>query len=110
MLSRPGPGEVAGLLRTHRINEICHRVGRDTEFRARLARDAEAELRTLPLTGTERAQLLAGDVAALYANGAHPVLLVRLATFGLFGLDAETYGHRMAGAVRAPRHEESGNG
>jgi len=105
MPSPPGPGEIAGLQRTYQVNLLCHRAGRDVAFRERLRRDPEAELRALPLTGAERAHLLAGDVAALYERGAHPVLLVRLAALGLFGLEMETYSVRMAGAVR-----DAGNG
>ncbi len=102
MPSPPGPGEVARLRRAYELNRLCHRAGRDEEFRARLRRDPGTELSTLPLAAAERHELLTGDVRALYGRGVHPLLLVRLAALGLFGLDMDTYSHRMAASGGDP--------
>jgi hypothetical protein len=52
----------------------------------------------LPLIAAERQELLDGNVWGLYDRGIQPLLLVRLATFGLFGLDIESCGRRLAAA------------
>lgn len=86
------------------VNRFCYRIAHDGRFLAAVRDDAAAALAELDLTPDERTALLAGDVGALYRRGAHPLLLVRLATHGLFGLTLRGYTERVraAAAVRGP--------
>ncbi|WP_410539954.1 hypothetical protein [Streptomyces sp. KL2] len=82
------------------LNRICLRVGTDPGFARRLRADPVTALRDVPLPADHRRALLAGDVRRLYEIGVHPVLLVRLATAGVFGVDEESYPRLIQGAVR----------
>ncbi len=84
----------------YEINLICYRVAHDERFRDRLRADPVTQLAEFALTEPERAELLAGDVSALYDRGAHPVLLVRLGAYRVLGLTPELYADR----IRASRH------
>ena len=57
------------------------------------------------LTDEERAALLRGDVAWLYARGAHPFLLAYLTRWELFGLTVPLYSERIRTA-HEPVHTE----
>ncbi|MBB5939005.1 hypothetical protein [Streptomyces zagrosensis] len=84
----------------YEINHICYLASHDREFCRELRTDPVGLLARSRLTPEERAQMLAGDVRALYERGAHPVLLVRLGTHRLFGLTPELYGERIRLATR----------
>jgi hypothetical protein len=51
------------------VNKLCREALRDVTFRAALKRDPQAAIASLSLTDEERAALLRGDVAWLYARG-----------------------------------------
>jgi hypothetical protein len=82
----------------YEVNKLCPRALREPSFRAALREDPAGVLSGLNLTGAERAGLLAGEVGELYRLGASAFLLSYLPRWGLFGLDAETYGNRMRAA------------
>jgi hypothetical protein len=81
------------------VNHVCYRVSHDPGFLAALREDPAKALAGLDLDDEERAGLIAGDVGALYRRGAHPLLLVRLAQAGLFGLTHRSYIERLRAAV-----------
>lgn len=87
------------------VNKLCREALRDVTFRAALKRDPQAAIASLPLTDEERAALLRGDVAWLYARGAHPFLLAYLTRWELFGLTVPLYSERIRTA-REPVHTE----
>lgn len=104
MPSPPGAGDLARLRAGYRINELCHRLNQDPAVVAALRADPVRAVRERGFDEETSQELLAGDVAALYRRGAHPVLLVRLALFGLFGLDEPTYSTR----IRALKNPDEG--
>lgn len=77
------------------VNLVGRRVIREPEFCARIAADPEAALAEFDLSGSERKALLAGDVARLYALGAHEYLLMGLGRRGVLGLDLPTFSDRI---------------
>jgi len=77
------------------VHKLLHRIQVDTVLRSTLRTDPAGALADFDLDGNERSALLAGDVATLARLGAHTFLLSRLARFGAFGLDRETYITRM---------------
>jgi hypothetical protein len=81
----------------YEINRICYLISHDGDFRDRLRADPGQLLADLALDEAERAELLAGDVRALYDRGTHPVLLVRLGTHHVLGLTPELYAERIRG-------------
>jgi len=80
------------------VHKLCHLIDKDDTFRERVLTGAEEALADFPLTETERAALLKGDVRTLHNLGAHGFLLGRLPRHGVFGLDRENYVVRMKGA------------
>jgi hypothetical protein len=80
------------------VNKLCRQALHDLDFRAALKRDPEAAIAPLALTDDERAALLAGDVAWLYEQGAHPFLLALLTRWDLFGLTVHSYSERIRAA------------
>jgi hypothetical protein len=95
MPSSPGARELARLRAAYRLNELCHRLNREPAAVEALRVDPARALRDGGLDEETKRELLDGDVAALLRRGAHPVLLVRLAVHGLFGLDEPTYSERI---------------
>jgi hypothetical protein len=87
---------------TMEVNRICYQVAHDEDFLASVREDPYRATAGRSLTPAEHDALLNGDVAALYRQGAHPVLLVRLATHNAFGLDEDLYIKRIreAGPAR----------
>jgi hypothetical protein len=81
------------------VNRVCYRIAHDPGFLAALRADPRAALAKLDLTRSERTALLEGDVGALYCLGAQPLLLVRLAVYGLFGLTPRLYTERVRAAA-----------
>lgn len=77
------------------INLVARRTLREPEFARRLGEDPALALEQFDLQPEERDALLAGDVAALYAMGAHEYLLMGLARRGVLGLDLPTYSDRI---------------
>jgi hypothetical protein len=84
-----------GLMSTIEVNRICYQISHDPEFLAAVRENPHRAIADRSLTAAEREALLNGDVAALYRRGAHPVLLVRLATHRVFGLDEDLYIRRI---------------
>jgi hypothetical protein len=83
------------------VNKLCRQALHDVDFRRALERDPEAAIAPLALTDDERTALLAGDVAWLYEQGAHPFLLALLIRWNLFGLTVHSYSERIR-AARPP--------
>lgn len=79
----------------YEVNLLCRRVLREPELCGRLGREPEATLEAFELTDAERQALLAGDVARLYALGAHEYMLMGLARRGVLGLDIPTFIERI---------------
>lgn len=77
------------------INLVARRTLRDPDFARRLGDDPALALEQFDLAEEERDALLAGDVAALYAMGAHEYLLMGLARREVLGLDLPTYSDRI---------------
>jgi hypothetical protein len=77
------------------VNLVGRKTLRDAEFSRRLGEDPELALEQFDLTPEERAALLAGDVATLYALGAHEYLLMGLARREVLGLDMPTFSDRI---------------
>ncbi|WP_149829607.1 hypothetical protein [Streptomyces tailanensis] len=108
MPSPPGPADAVRLARSYALNQLCYQAAQDPRLRADLQTDPEATLEGLPLSADERGELLAGDIRALYDRGVHPLLLVRLATLELFGLDLDNYGRRLRAAPEPAPTKETG--
>lgn len=104
MPSAPGTTDVADVCRAYGLNAVCRRVGIDPEFVERLRAAPGEALSAYDLPPDHVAALLAGDVAALYEAGVHPVLLTRLPTAGLFGVTEETYLTAIRGARLPSAH------
>jgi hypothetical protein len=77
------------------IHKLCRQALHDVAFRQALKADPERTLASWPLTDPERKALLAGDVAQLYAWGAHGYLLAYFVRWDLFGLTEQIYSERM---------------
>lgn len=77
------------------VNLVGRRTLRDPDFARRLSEDPAPALEQFDLEQEERDALLAGDVAALYAMGAHEYLLMGLARREVLGLDMPTYSDRI---------------
>jgi hypothetical protein len=79
------------------VNRLCRDVMRDLTLRKHLQDDPPGALAAYPhpLTATERAALLAGDVGTLYRMGANTFLMGYLGRYKVFGLDAASYSERM---------------
>jgi hypothetical protein len=86
------------------VNKLCRQTLHDLSLRQALKNEPEKTVAAWPLTGEERAALLAGDVARLYELGAHPYLLSYLTRYELFGLTVPVYSERMRAA-----HEPAGS-
>jgi Aromatic-ring-opening dioxygenase LigAB, LigA subunit len=83
------------------VNKLCQQSLHDLALREALKRDPAAAIASWPLTDDERTALLAGDVAWLYEQGAHPFLLAYLTRWELFGLTVPLYSERIR-KVREP--------
>lgn len=80
------------------VHEICRAALKDEAFRARLRDDPQGAVADFDLTGAEREALLAGDVAALYAHGAHEYALMWLGRAEVLGLTVPVYMQRITQA------------
>ncbi len=80
------------------VHSVCRDALKDTDFRAALAADPHAALAAYDLTPSERDELIAGDVAALYAQGAHEYALMWLGRAEVFGLTVPEYMKRITAA------------
>lgn len=80
------------------VNKVCFLSERDAAFREQLRNDPSSALASFKLDEDERQALLAGDVVALFRQGAHPFLLQHLAQHRLFGLTRDVYRERITTA------------
>jgi hypothetical protein len=87
------------------VNKLCREALHDPAFRAAVKHDPRSAIASLALTDAERSALLAGDVAWLYEQGAHPFLLAYLTRWELFGLTVALYSERIR-AAREPAGKE----
>ena len=83
---------------TFAVNKLCRDASRDPAFRDALKGDPKSAMASLALTEQERAALIAGDVKALFEQGAHPYLLSHLIRYELFGLTEPVYSERIHAA------------
>jgi hypothetical protein len=82
-------------MNVYRIHTLCRRVLHDRGFRALILANPEAAVMSMPFSDAERGALLAGDVARLYREGAHPFLLLILSRFEVFGLTLPVFNRRI---------------
>lgn len=82
----------------YEVHSICRAALKDESFREALNEDPEAALSAFELDPGERDALLTGDVAALYAMGAHEYVLMWLGRAEVFGLKVPTYMQRITQA------------
>jgi hypothetical protein len=80
------------------VHSVCRDALKNTNFRAALNTDAEAALAAYDLTAAERQELIDGDVATLYAQGAHEYALMWLGRAEVFGLTVPEYMKRITAA------------
>jgi hypothetical protein len=80
------------------VHSVCRDALKDTDFRAALNADPQAALAAYELTSSEREELIAGDVAALYAEGAHEYALMWLGRAEVFGLTVPEFAKRITKA------------
>lgn len=80
------------------VHEICRTALKDESFRTRLAADPRPALSDFDLAEAEREALLAGDVASLYAMGAHEYALMWLGRAEVLGLTVPGYMQRITQA------------
>lgn len=83
----------------YEVHSICRAALKDESFRAALNENPEAALAGFDLQPAERQALLEGDVAALYAMGAHEYVLMWLGRAEVFGLSIPTYMQRITQAA-----------
>ncbi len=82
----------------YEVHAICRTALKDEGFRDALNADPEATLDGFDLTPAEREALLTGDVAALYAQGAHEYALMWLGRAEVLGLTVPEYMKRITSA------------
>lgn len=82
----------------YEVHSVCRAALKDEGFRASLAADPAAALSGFDLEPEEREALLGGDVAALYAQGAHEYVLMWLGRAEVFGLNIPGYMQRITQA------------
>jgi hypothetical protein len=80
------------------VHSVCRDALKDTDFRSALNADPQSALGLYDLTASERQELIAGDVAALYAEGAHEYALMWLGRAEVFGLTVPEYMKRITTA------------
>jgi len=88
------------------INKVCYLIQSDLNFREEMRRHPAKALTGIPLTDEERQAVLNGDVAKLYAWGAHSFLLSRLPRFESGGLTRQEYVRRMRELLTPEELEE----
>jgi hypothetical protein len=82
----------------YQINKLCHLLHHDRALREAVKADPAKALADWPLSGEERAALLAGDIKRLYEWGTHPYLLGHISRWSLFGVTPSVYAERIRGA------------
>lgn len=82
----------------YEVHTICRAALKDERFRAALNEDPEAALSGFDLEPRERDALLGGDVASLYAQGAHEYVLMWLGRAEVLGLNVPGYMQRITQA------------
>jgi hypothetical protein len=82
----------------YEVHTICRAALKDDRFRTALTEDPEAALSGFDLDPDERDALLRGDVASLYAQGAHEYVLMWLGRAEVLGLTVPEYMKRITQA------------
>jgi hypothetical protein len=82
----------------YEVHSVCRAALKDKSFRAALNSEPDTVLHDFDLTVSEREALIAGDVAALYALGAHEYALMWLARAEVFSLTVPEYMRRITSA------------
>jgi hypothetical protein len=77
------------------VHKLCRSALHDLNVRAELKANPVAAMEKFPLSGDEKALLLAGDVAKLWELGASGFLLSYLTRWELFGLTVPVYCERI---------------
>ncbi|MFZ0040835.1 MAG: hypothetical protein WAK93_05980 [Solirubrobacteraceae bacterium] len=80
------------------VHAVCRAALKDEQFRATLTADPETALSVFDLDPGERDALLRGDVATLYAQGAHEYVLMSLGRAEVLGLTVPEYMKRITQA------------
>ena len=91
------------------INKILYRLDNDAEFRSRMREDAEATVKSFPLSGEEMEALITGDVGTLYQMGVHTFFLNHLSRYELFGVNRENYLDRIRSEMEYDERFEQGS-
>ena len=81
------------------VDKFCHRLTTDPAHRAAAREHLAAAMDRFDLTAEERAAIAAGDVGQLLKAGVHPLLVVRLCTYGIANLTETTYAERVRRAI-----------
>ncbi len=82
----------------YEVHMICRKALKDERFRTALAEDPAAALEQFDLSAGERDALLDGDVASLYAQGAHEYVLMWLGRAEVLGLTVPGFMQRISQA------------
>ena len=91
------------------INKILYLTDNDAEFRSRMREDAEATVKSFPLSGEEMEALITGDVGTLYQMEVHTFFLNHLSRYELFGVNRENYLDRIRSEMEYDERFEQGS-
>ena len=91
------------------INKILYLTDNDAESRSRMREDAEATVKSFPLSSEEMEALIAGDVGTLYQMGVHTFFLNHLSRYELFGVNRENYLDRIRSEMEYDERFEQGS-
>ena len=91
------------------INKILYLTDNDADFRSRMREDAEATVKSFPLSSEEMEALIAGDVGTLYQMGVHTFFLNHLSRYELFGVNRENYLDRIRSEMEYDERFEQGS-
>ena len=91
------------------INKILYLTDNDAEFRRRMREDAEATVKSFPLTGEEIEALVTGDIGTLYQMGVHTFFLNHISRYELFGVNRNNYLDKIRSGMEYDDRFEQGN-
>lgn len=82
------------------LNKILYLLEMDAAFRERLTSNPAETVGEFPLTPPEHEALTSGDVGELFKMGVHPLVLLALSRYQLFGVNNDNYLPRIRGEER----------